>query len=206
MHGVSAFILAGGQSSRMGSDKALLSLGEQNLLQRMLRTAQQVTPHVFIVGPKIRYEQFGTVIEDLFPGRGPLGGIHAALKATGTDLNLLLSVDMPRMTTEFLHWVTQQASSSPEWIVVPNIAGRLQPLCAVYRKAVAEVAEQALTEKRYKIGQMFAVVPTRIVNEQEIVTAGFSPGIFENINTREEYDQLLRTPFAVAETGEKESR
>ncbi len=84
----------------MGSDKALLSYGGQNLLQHALQITAAIGKKTFIVGPRDRYAAFGEVVEDVHPGCGPLGGIHAALRATETDLNLILSVDMPLMEDE----------------------------------------------------------------------------------------------------------
>jgi len=185
--GLTAFVLAGGRSSRMGADKALLPLGDLTLLERALRMVNQVASESYIVGPRDRYERFGEVAEDIFPGCGPLAGIHAALTNTRTDLNLILSVDMPIMTTSFLSWLIQTAVASEALMVVPEAAGGLQPLCATYRRGVAAIAERALREGDYKVGHLFSQAPTRILSEQEIVAAGFSPEIFRNINTPEEY-------------------
>lgn len=182
-----AFILTGGHSSRMGADKALLSFGDQSLLARALQTASAVAERSCLVGPKERYAEFGEVIEDLYRECGPLGGIHAALSFTSTDLNLILSVDMPLMTSEFLSWLVTQAQGAPELIVVPAAAGGLQPLCATYRKAVCEIAGQALQKGDYKVDHLFSQAPTRILTEEEIVANGFSPEIFRNVNTPEEY-------------------
>jgi len=171
----------------MGADKALLPYGEKNLLQRTLQTVSAIAETTYIVGPRERYAEFGNVIEDIYPGSGPLGGIHAALQGTGTDLNLILSVDMPLMTTAFLSWLTERARTAQEVIVVPDAAGGLQPLCAIYRPSVREAAERVLRNGDYKIGHLFSQVPTRIITEQEIVASGFSTNIFQNINTPEEY-------------------
>jgi len=180
----------------MGTDKALLRVGERTLLERALKTAWTVDGASHIVGSKERYGGFGETIEDIYPGCGPLGGIHAALTATATDLNLILSVDMPLMTAEFLRWLAGKARESEEWIIVPNAAGGPQPLCAMYRRAVAPIAEENLRAGNYKVGYLFDRVPTRILSEAEIVGAGFSPDIFRNVNTPEE----LRTmPAIIAE-------
>jgi molybdopterin-guanine dinucleotide biosynthesis protein A len=205
----------------MGSDKALLSLGGQTLLQRTLEVAGAVTDPVHIVGRIDQYAAFGEVVEDIYRDCGPLGGIHAALLATRTDLNLILSVDMPLMSSDFLGWLVQKATMSDAMIVVPNAAGglqplcaiyrrgvaepaeqalivvpyavgRLQPLCAIYRRGVAEPAEQALRAGDYKIDRLFSRVPTRVLHEQEIIASGFSPDTFRNINTPEEYEQCRR--------------
>src|SRR5215470_12332753 len=92
---LSAFILAGGQSTRMGTDKAFVTFEGRTLLSRMLEVARSLTPTVRIVGKTAKYAEFAPVIEDIFPGCGPLAGIHAALRATQTELNVILAVDVP---------------------------------------------------------------------------------------------------------------
>jgi molybdopterin-guanine dinucleotide biosynthesis protein A len=194
---VTAFILAGGRSTRMGADKALLAFGEQTLLERALRTAAVVANTVCIVGPRERYARYGTVVEDVFPGCGPLGGIHAALCVTQTELNLMLSVDTPLITPDFLAWLLQQARASQELIVVPEALGGLQPLAAVYRRPLRAVAEKALKSGDYKIGHLFPLATTRYISEAEILAAGFSAMVFRNVNTAEEYEDLVQNEEAM---------
>jgi molybdenum cofactor guanylyltransferase len=189
---VTAFVLAGGHSSRMGADKALLAFRDQTLLARALDIAAAVASRAVIVGPRERYAIYGEVVEDIHTGCGPLGGIHAALRATGTDLNLVLSVDMPLMTAEFLRWLLEQARNASELILVPDALGGQQPLCAVYRRPLYALAEQALEDGDYKIGHLFQRVPTRYISEVEIREAGFLPQVFCNVNTVEEYKALVR--------------
>ncbi|HME32966.1 MAG TPA: molybdenum cofactor guanylyltransferase [Terriglobales bacterium] len=193
---VTAFVLAGGQSSRMGSDKALLTFHDQTLLVRAMNTAAAVAGRVVIVGPRERYATYGEVVEDVYAGCGPLGGIHAALSGTETDLNLVLSVDMPLMTAQFLEWLLERARNASEWIVVPDALGGQQPLCAVYRRPVHALAEQALKAGDYKIGHLFACAPTLFISETEIREAGFSPEIFRNVNTAEEFETVVRDQSA----------
>ncbi len=176
----------------MGVDKALLSFRDQTLLARALQTAAAAASKVVIVGPRDRYAKYGEVVEDVYADCGPLAGIHAALGATETELNLVLSVDMPLMTPEFLRWLLERAQNSGELIVVPDALGGPQPLCAVYRRPLHSLAEQALKEDDYKIGHLFSRTPTRYVSEAEIGEAGFSPQVFRNVNTSEEYEALMR--------------
>jgi len=176
----------------MGGDKALLSFRDQTLLARALETAAAVASEVVIVGPRERYATYGAVVEDVYPGCGPLGGIHAALGATETELNLVLSVDMPLMTAEFLGWLLERGREASELIVVPAALGGQQPLCAVYRRSLHALAEQALKDEDYKIGHLFSRAPTRYISEGEMREAGFSPEVFRNVNTGDEYESLLR--------------
>lgn len=176
----------------MGSDKAVLSFGGPTLLARAQQVAQTVAAKTYIVGPREKYAAYGEVVQDIYTGCGPLAGIHAALKATTTDLNLFLSVDMPLMTSDFLSWIVGQAGDKDSLIVVPDALGGPQPLCAVYRRQVAAAAEAALKAGDYKIGHLFDKLPTRFLSEAEIRDAGFSPEIFRNVNTAEEYQSLVR--------------
>jgi ABC-type transporter Mla maintaining outer membrane lipid asymmetry ATPase subunit MlaF/molybdopterin-guanine dinucleotide biosynthesis protein A len=184
----------------MGSDKALLSFGGETLLARALKIAA-VADKVVIAGPRERYANFGEVVEDVYPDCGPLGGIHAALGATQTDLNLMLSVDMPLMSVKFVSWLLRQARSATEQVVVPDALGGLQPLCAVYRRAVRPAVEDALKRGDYKIGHVFQSVATRYLSEAEIRAAGFSPELFRNVNTTEEYKTLVQAEKSKASAG-----
>ena len=190
MDDVTAFVLAGGRSSRMGSDKALLPLGSENLLQRALQTIGAVCENPVIVGDSGRYGDFGAVVEDRVPGCGPLGGIHAALSVSRTDRNVILSVDTPLMSTEFLRWLVGCSARGDELAFVPQTKGRTQPLCAVYRKALLPVVERALAAGEFKVDRVFTQVPTRYLSDAEIHAAGFDNEIFDNVNTPDEYERL----------------
>jgi len=183
----------------MGSDKALLPFGEKTLLQLALDKAKCVSPAPVIVGARERYAFYGEVIEDRFPNCGPLGGIHAALCATRTQLNLVISVDMPLMNAAFLCWLAQTGTLGQEWAFVPEVRQQLQPLCAVYRRAAKDVIEQALLMNDFKVSSLFARIPTRYVRVEELSAAGFSPDIFTNVNTPTEYEMANKTNEAAAQ-------
>jgi len=174
----------------MGTDKALLPFGRENLLQLALSKAKEISPAPIIVGARDRYSSYGEVIEDQFPGCGPLAGIHAALCATQTDLNLVLSVDMPLMTVDFLIWLVRLASLGKELAFVPEAQDRRQPLCAVYRRPARCVMEHALNMGDFKVDHVFPLIPTRYLSEDELLAAKFAPDIFLNVNTPVEYESV----------------
>lgn len=186
---VTAFILAGGTSSRMGADKAFLELGGQTLLSRALAVVGEVTPLVRVLGDKSKFAAFGPVVEDIYPGCGPLGGIHAALRNTATDLNVLLAVDIPFVGPEFLRYLIEESQASNATVTVPRSGGVFQPLCGVYRKNFAEVAEHALLAGKNKIGALFGEVKTRVLEETDSSKAGFDLRIFRNLNTPEDWEE-----------------
>lgn len=183
---LSAFILAGGRSSRMGSDKAFLELEGRTLLARSLDLVGSLTSHVCVVGSGKKFGAFSLVIEDIFSDRGPLGGIHAALRSSQTELNLMLAVDMPYVSFDFLWFLLGEARKAPSATVVLPEQDRKQTLCAIYRREFASTAERALREGRNKIDPLFDSLPIRLIGESELQTAGFSPEIFRNLNTPDE--------------------
>jgi molybdopterin-guanine dinucleotide biosynthesis protein A len=109
---LSAFVLAGGQSMRMGQDKAFVMLAGRTLLVRALELAGSLTRDVCIVGDTAKFAAFGLVVEDVYRQRGPLGGIHAALRRSTSELNLMLAVDLPFISLRFLQHLVAQARES----------------------------------------------------------------------------------------------
>ena len=165
---VGAFVLAGGKSTRMGTDKAALTLEGRTLLEHALAILRQVAGEVAILGSRQLYGGYGVpVIEDIYPGCGPLSGIHAALSyvaqtspargpsgspaipktevVTGGGLSLIIAVDTPFLEPKFLAYLAQRAQESGAVVTTPEIAGYRQPLCAVYSQEFLPIAEQALS-------------------------------------------------------------
>jgi molybdopterin-guanine dinucleotide biosynthesis protein A len=193
--GITAFVLAGGKSSRMGSDKAFVRLGEETLLSHAMKVASAVAREVRIVGDAKKFAAFGQVVEDVYRDRGPLGGIHAALSSSATDLNLMLAVDLPSVASNLLVYLLLRARKSAAMVTVPRTGGGLQPLCGAYRRGFAEVAEQSLRDGKNKIDSLFERIETCVIEEDELVRAGFSIEMFRNLNTPEELEQARNSPF-----------
>ena len=188
---LAAFVLAGGKSTRMGRDKAFVEFEGSTLLARALDLAHSVTSDVWIVGSREKFATFASVVEDVFCDCGPLAGIHAALQASQKELNLMLAVDTPFISSEFLQYLIGKARKSPEaQVAVPRADGRPQPLCAIYRREFVSLAQEALRSGRNKIGGLFDKVETRVIDEAELEAAGFSPSIFRNLNTQDELEAV----------------
>jgi molybdenum cofactor guanylyltransferase len=182
-----AFVLAGGKSTRMGADKAFVTLEGKTLLAWALESARSVTTEVSIVGDRAKFVEFAPVVEDVFRDCGPLGGIHAALRASQRELNLVLAVDLPFVSTALLKYLIKRARVSTSAIVtVARSAGGWQPLCAVYRREFADAAEKALSDGRYKIDALFEAKRMQVISGAELQAAGFSPKMFRNLNTPQE--------------------
>lgn len=169
---LSAVILAGGQSRRMGRDKARLQRDGQSLLARAVATVREVgARETFISGRADRDDaEWGCpVLFDREPGLGPVGGIERALHECASPLLLVLAVDLPQITTAFLRKLV--AAGDPLTGVVPELNGELEPLVAIYpqrchalaaallangRRAACDFAVACLSERAVRA---FAVAP-----------------------------------------------
>jgi molybdopterin-guanine dinucleotide biosynthesis protein A len=197
------FVLAGGKSSRMGPtvDKAFLDFRGQTLLDRALGVMGAVCGRVTIVGDPAKFAKAGSVIADIFPGCGPLGGVHAALVHSLAELNLMLAVDMPFISRELLAFLFDVAAGEDNAghavVTIPRTSRGLQPLCAIYRREFSAVAEQALRAGKNKIDAAFSSVRVHVIGERELAAAGFSEQSFFNVNTPE--DRLAAEGGTVAE-------
>jgi molybdopterin-guanine dinucleotide biosynthesis protein A len=187
--GLTAFVLAGGKSSRMGQDKAFLPWKGGTLLSHALDLVVQVSTTVQIVGDPSKFSPFGKVVEDVFVGCGPLAAIHSALSKTTSRWNLILAVDIPFVEKSFLDYLFSQAKLTDAVVTLPLTGGRLQPLCAIYRPQFAEVAEQSLKEGKNKIDPLFSTIETRVIQPSELNKQGFSEAMFRNLNTPAEFEE-----------------
>jgi molybdopterin-guanine dinucleotide biosynthesis protein A len=167
----------------MGADKAFLEFDGRTLLERALGVMHEACHDVAIVGDPAKFGSYEVVVQDLYPGCGPLAGIHAALLHSSGELNLVLAVDMPFVTRELLLYLFATAEETAAVVTVPRTATGSQPLSAVYRRAFADAAEAALRAGKYKIDALFSEVAVRVIDEEELARAGFSERMFFNVNT-----------------------
>jgi molybdopterin-guanine dinucleotide biosynthesis protein A len=193
---VTAFIIAGGKSSRMGKgqDKAFLLLHGKMLIEHVIQKAKAVADHVFVVGPKEKFSAYGRVIEDVYRNCGPLGGLHAALNRSRTELSVMLAVDTPFVNFEFLSYMIDEARKNAAWVTVPKSLDGLQPLCGVYRREFLPVADEALKTGKYKIDALFASQFTAILDlgADKVKSRGFNAEMFDNINFPEDLENAAK--------------
>jgi len=189
-HSITAFILAGGQSRRMGTDKAFLSYRNQPLIHCPIRICQSFTKDVRIIGDPARYSCFGLpVIPDIGRSLGPLSGIHAALRHSPTDLSSVIACDMPLMRPEFFELMLQKFPG-PDAVVMRFDDGALEPLCGIYSSSCLATAERSLANGDLKISDLLAGVAVDYINEAELEANGLSRRIFTNVNTPDDLRHL----------------
>ncbi len=144
------FVLAGGRSTRMGQDKALLSVDGRSLLDHALDKlrALPLAGAPRIAAARSDLSAHAPVIADRRPGCGPLSGIEAALAASARPLNVFLPVDLPLLPPQFLLWMLQRAALTGALVTVPRINGLPQPLCAVYHRDLLDHLGAAHAHRR----------------------------------------------------------
>jgi molybdopterin-guanine dinucleotide biosynthesis protein A len=196
---ITGFILAGGQSRRMGGDKAQIRWGSGTLLSHAVEVMSKVVSEVFILGSLQVENPPVKAIPDEFPGRGPLAGIHAALKHSNTEWNLLLAVDVPLVTPGLLDFVAAKSHKSAAIAIVPRVGGLLQPLCAAYHRSFLPEIERAIVNndlsihrllERHGTGIMEQNEGVQIIEEDEIVAQGFPPEMLTNVNTPDDLERV----------------
>lgn len=193
--GISGIILAGGQSVRMGQDKTLMSIDNETLIERTVKELQQVTDEIIIASnDTCKYNLPGLrEVPDIYPAMGPLGGIHAGLSAAQNYFAFVVSCDMPLFSAKLASYLLQRRQEYD--VVVPEIHGYWEPLCAVYARGCLPTIEKCLRAGVKQVFQLFQHYPELKIlkiNETELSTLGKAEELFFNLNTPEDYRALVQ--------------
>lgn len=187
---IEGFILVGGRSRRMGADKAGLKLGGRSFIERVAEALDAVAGRVRVVGARDKTEMYAlTVVQDVFPEWGALGGLHGALAACRAPWAAVVACDLPFVNGElFLRLASLRQNFDA--VVPVQIDGRAQPLCALYRrKPCATRASELIAQGERRPRALLQKVKTRWVAPDELADLNGSSHFFANINTPEDYAQ-----------------
>ncbi len=192
----SAVILAGGEGSRMGCDKALLTFRGKPLLERTVETLRALFDETLVVGrdPK-DFGVFGAnaVFSDDIPGQGPLGGIATGLAHMKYDRGFFVACDMPLLDAQLVAALLEEARAVDVDIVVPVHDGRPEPLHAVYAKTCLPAAERQIASGDLRVRALFETIRTHY---WDVAAAGRRLDCdvarsFTNVNTKADLEALL---------------
>ena len=189
------FAVAGGRSARMGRDKAALAWGAGDLLDHALARLSTLTADVRILcGPEARYADRGrAVLPDVAHDIGPLAALLTALRTIPLDgTAVLLAVDLPLVTPDFLRALLDLAAADGVDAVVPVSPLGAEPFCAVYRASCREAVEGAAAAGRLKMTAFWGDVRVREVGGAELQALGDPARVFRNVNTPADYEDARR--------------
>ena len=198
MSDVEGFILVGGQSSRMGSDKAQLVFGSQTSVEHIAGALRPLTLRVRLVGARDEGKSTGLEnVPDTYERWGALGGIQAALAACQTDWAVIVACDLPLVTAGLfarLWQFTPQIEGETFDAIVPiQPDQRPQPLCAIYRReSCGHVASKLIARGEHKPRALLAKVRTRWANFGELSDLPGAEDFFLNVNTPNDYERAGR--------------
>ncbi|WP_338471094.1 molybdenum cofactor guanylyltransferase [Niallia sp. XMNu-256] len=186
-------ILAGGKSSRMGTNKALLTIEGKTVIERIVESLEQMVDHIIIVTNHFSDYEFLQLpmVEDKQKDMGPLAGIEAGLSASNTEKNLIVACDMPFISIDLGKYLLTLLDHYQA--AVPEIDGQLHPLFAAYRKQIVPRVAQSLSEKQLRIRQLLHTIHVKIVINEELTAQGISTEhiYFFNMNHPNEYHQAM---------------
>jgi molybdopterin-guanine dinucleotide biosynthesis protein A len=201
---IESFILAGGVSSRMKRDKALLEIGGAPLLMRTARLLESVAGALSVIGDPAAYASFAMpVIADDWPGAGPLGGIATALRASRAPWNLVVACDLPYLTSEWLDFLVSRAMASAADAVLPMNALGAEPLCAMYHKRGEPAIRGALESGIRKVTDGLQNIRVETIVPAEWKAFDSEGLLFKNMNLPRDYREAAARLGNPAEPGKK---
>ncbi len=185
---ISGILLAGGRSKRMGVNKAFLKFKGKELYTYPLDVLRRFCDDIVISAPARTFPPDFPypVVPDIFPGKGPLAGIHSGLRKVRHDRTLVLSCDIPFISAEFIGDLQNKMGDAPA-IAGIGTDGRPESLAAIYLTSLQPLMEEQLNAGKLRMTDFLMLIHAKLISTIEL---GYDPGrLFFNINTKED---LLR--------------
>jgi molybdopterin-guanine dinucleotide biosynthesis protein A len=185
---VTGIIIAGGKSQRMGTDKGMLDLNGKSFIKHICDALIPIVgSNILIVSGNKEYDSIGlTRVEDIIDNKGPVGGLYTALSTSKTKINLVLSVDVPMVSSELLEWLIKNHDES---YMVTQIKSdeKTIPLIAVYDRSMRIVFGEHMAANQLKLKQVI-----EDVKHQTIEVPDNWKDQVQNINTPQDYQNLIK--------------
>jgi len=173
---VTGVILAGGKSSRMGTDKSFVTYKGKKLIQYAIETLTPICDEVLISSNNNKYSEFGLpVIEDVYKDKGPLAGLHAACKFASNERILVLPCDNPEVTIAVFQKLIEYSSLYDA--VIPVHALGKEPLIACYKKSIYSNIEKSIEKNQLKLYSFLETITVKAVSFDAL-------SLFKNINSQ----------------------
>jgi len=186
---ITGIVLAGGRSSRMGSDKSLMKLKDKALIEYAIDALKPLCSKVVISSNSFIYDFTDCEVwPDELPDRAPMIGIYSCLKRSETDINIILSCDMPLMSTAMLEYLLENSENKD--ITVPVHGDDfIEPLCGIYKKSSIEILRKYINKGNFRLNECIQA------GSHQLVLAGsnlslYTPGLFSNVNSPEDFRNI----------------
>jgi molybdopterin-guanine dinucleotide biosynthesis protein A len=185
---ISCIVLAGGKSLRLGQNKTLEIICGRSLLERVVDQLSFLNSSIIIVAatqqsiPQLNSDSRIDTVIDIYPDKGPMGGIYTGLATSASYHNLVVACDMPFLNHALLDYIISLSANFD--LVIPRLGDMVEPLHAVYTKGCLTQIELLLKESNLGIRELFDHVKTRYVEASEIDQFDFGHLSFFNINTK----------------------
>lgn len=179
-----AIILAGGKSSRMGTDKGLLRFQGKIIVEHLIETCKVLTDNILIVSQHSDYTEFGVpVFADIIPEKGPLGGLYTGLTHSNSDLNLVLPCDYPLISVEIIEFLLENHSNEEVLFLESN--GKQHPMPGLYMRKLVPKLKDPIEKGKLKLMDFIRSCDYRILECPEQLASQL-----KNVNTMNEFENL----------------
>ena len=183
---ITAIILSGGKSSRMGQDKGLIKIKDKPMVQYAIEAVKPFCEHIMLLSNQVDYDVFGVdVYTDKVKDIGPMGGIYTGLKESKTDLNLVLTCDSPFVDETIVEGLINDYQNGIDAFYC-NYAANKYPLTAIYSKRILPKIEAAIAAKNYRVRDLFNTANSK---PYELSLSNYEKLL--NVNTTEELKEII---------------
>ncbi len=197
MKQISIGILAGGKSSRMGTNKALIKLNNETIIGRLARELSCFGSPLISAAKKGLYEDLeGRIVIDENRDIGPIEGIRQIIKTADSEYVFICAADMPFITADLVRYMEKFTFSGQDAYVI-RTKDRLHPLCAIYKRTVLPVIEELIRQGRYRLTEILDRVDTCYISLEYTI---FGEKCVKNINTKDDLKQISK-PFVFCVCG-----
>jgi len=181
-------ILTGGQSKRMGHDKASLKYKGTDFLSYEINILNKNVERLMIVGDSTKYKGYGiSVVDDIFSGKGPAGGIYTGLVHSNQDYNFVLSCDVPQIGNELI--LLLMDTYNGEDALICSHQGKIHPLVGIYNTKTRQHFKNSIDSGKLKLHQILKEMDSKFLDVPENLAHQIT-----NINTKKEYTAFIRKP------------
>ncbi len=198
---LSVGILSGGKSSRMGQDKALLTINSMQFMNIIVDEMSTFSEVLVSVDDKSKYDYLSqTLVVDEHKNIGPIEGIYQVLKHAHNEYVFVCAVDMPFLKKELAMYMAEFISSDFDCYVLMD-EDRVHPLCAIYSKKILPIIEDLIKNEKYRLTDILALTRTKYIRLEQ---SCFDKKVVKNINTKDQYKKLI-LPVVFCVSGVKNS-